>query len=568
MTTWIMWIMTSLLLGITAKRLTGRLSLGIVVQALSFTLLNVAANEPMTPDLLVTSMQALAIAICVFGLRRWPEHSLAALGAIVGALLLSKVNSGAFALIAVAYAAIVTLPRLRRIALLRWGSRAVVILMGPMLMYKDLGWSGRYALLGAAGGLALVLVAWISGLHPDDEIHEDESSWWTINLLRGLILALVGILGAIFILGTSPRALFETLIVDGSRQRLEDPMPAVLTGAVVWWAAVGVVCALLVSLQSARLRLGGGIGSLTTDRQDTFAEGDRRSPSPIAAIARLLAGLAIWCSLVDAWPIGIAPNAAFALALPLAWVAAVPSGRDDGSTAARFLRLLVPALAIMNALFAYPVAGSQVWYASTLFVLCGAVCVADGLHDLQAYLSVSTRANVAAAGRNVAIALTVVLALIWTLDFVVRPIDTYRSVYRADRALPFPGATRLRLEAEETAVFTGLIADAKAHCRALISLPGLPSLNLWSGLPEPNGLSVIGVWWKALLPAQLATALESAEAAPGLCEIRDQKEVEAWSSNPLPRIGLVRFLQSDFVPIGRFGFQQLGYYELMVRKDV
>jgi hypothetical protein len=541
--TWVLWISTSLLIGVTAKRLTGLLSLGIVAQVLSFSVLNVSANEPITPDLLVTSLQALLIAIAAFGLRRWPELSLASIGALVGMLLLSKINSGVFAVVAVTYAATVTLPRLRRVAVLRWGSRAAVILTGPLLMSRDLSWSGRYALLAAAAGLALVLVSWRPDAGAFSALREDESGWWTVNLLRGLLISVLAILGVIFLLGTSPRALFETLIVDGSRQRLEDPMPAVLSGAFLWWALAAVLAAALLLTGRAAHR------SLL-----------------LGAMGRVLAGLAIWCSLVDTRPFGIAPNAVFALALPLAWVAAVPSGRDDASTAARFLRLLVPTLAIMSALFAYPVAGSQVWYAATLFVLCGAVCVADGLHDLRTWAEGRGSAEVAVAARDIAAAFTVALALIWTFEFVVQPLSAYRNTYRANQALPFPGASRVRLEAQDTAVFTGLIADARAHCRTLISLPGLPSLNLWSGLPEPNGLSVIGVWWKALLPAQLNTALSATKTAPGLCEVRNQHWVESWNYNrPLPQIPLVRFLEHDFTPIGSFGSKELGNYELLAR---
>jgi hypothetical protein len=550
LSTWVVWVATSLLIGVTAKRLSGRLSLGIVAQVLSFTVLKVAVNEPITPDLLVTSMQALIVAVCAFGLARWPEHSLAAVGALVGALLLSKLNSGAFALVAVAYAAIATLPRLRRVAALRGGSRAALVLTGPLLMAQDLSWSGRYALLGAAGGLALALTGWHADPAAEDELREDESTWWTVNLLRGLGCSALAILGVIFILGTSPGAMFRTLIVDGARQRTEDPFPAVLGGGVLWWAIAGVLGALLIRGPLARLARG------------------RAGLTLAGAAGRILAGLAIWSSLAGVWPFSIAPNAEFALALPLAWVAAIPCGRDDASTATRFLRSLVPALAVMSALFAYPVAGSQVGYGSVLFVLCGAVCVADGLYDLNMLLvDVRASATVTFAVRASTAILIATLALVWTIDFVVAPMGGYRTTYREERALPFAGATRLHLEPAVASVFAGLIADARAHCRTLISTPGMPSLNLWSGLPEPDGLSVIGVWWKALLPAQLALALTDAEAAPGLCEIRNQTEIEVWVGNrPLPQIPLVRFLEHDFAPLASFGLTGIGHYELLVRR--
>lgn len=55
-------------------------------------------------------MLTILVAICVFGLRSQPELSLTAIGALVGALLLSKVNSGTFALVAVGYATVMAPP--------------------------------------------------------------------------------------------------------------------------------------------------------------------------------------------------------------------------------------------------------------------------------------------------------------------------------------------------------------------------------------------------------------------------------------------------------------------------
>ncbi len=111
------------------------------------------------------------------------------------------------------------------------------------------------------------------------------------------------------------------------------------------------------------------------------------APRLLGALGRLFAGLAIWLSIVAADPLrNISPeNANFALAMTLAWVAAIPCTRDRGGVSERFVRIFIPAFAVLEALMAYPVAGTQVMFGSLLFLVCGAICFADGWRDLEAW---------------------------------------------------------------------------------------------------------------------------------------------------------------------------------------
>ncbi len=118
--------------------------------------------------------------------------------------------------------------------------------------------------------------------------------------------------------------------------------------------------------------------------------------------------------------------------------------RDDGSLTCRFVRVLVPALTVLQALIAYPVAGTQVAFGSVLFVVSGAVCVADGWSDLQIAARNQRFRHRRAAPWTIMSALTTVLAMVFAVQYVVRPARGARAIYNAEQPLPFPGATRLR----------------------------------------------------------------------------------------------------------------------------
>src|SRR5262249_1570750 len=79
------------------------------------------------------------------------------------------------------------------------------------------------------------------------------------------------------------------------------------------------------------------------------------------------------------------------IGLGFVWLVAIPEQDDSGSAPQQFGRLLLAALAVLQSLVAYPVAGTQ--RASATFLLIGAavVCLADVVKGLSGLLSVQHR---------------------------------------------------------------------------------------------------------------------------------------------------------------------------------
>ncbi|MGZ6286218.1 MAG: hypothetical protein ACXWQ5_23360, partial [Ktedonobacterales bacterium] len=243
---WALWLGASLLLAITTRRLTGRLALAVIVQVLSFAVLAAFHYEPMYPGDTALVLVCGILAAAVFVLPARPRIALIAIGALVGAALLCKVNVGGYAAIAVGYAAVMSLPRMPWGRILRVAAIAAIVLVGPTVMTPTLntGWTQRYAFLVAASAVGLVLAtARSNGL---GETADADAQHWIVWLLSGLAGALALVIGVIFALGTTPRALYESVIVTASHQASVFAFPLPLTAVALGWATAAVGLAWIV----------------------------------------------------------------------------------------------------------------------------------------------------------------------------------------------------------------------------------------------------------------------------------------------------------------------------------
>jgi hypothetical protein len=533
-----LWLGTSVLLAVTTRRLTGSLTLGVVVQILSFSVLTPFVQEPMSPGGTGLLVVCALLAVAVFALRAHPRRALSAIGALVAAALLTKTNVGAYTALAVGYAAVMTLPFGKWSKIVRGAAIAAVVFIGPAVMIPtfDTAWTRQFALLVAMSTVAVVLA---TARADNTTAPAGETRLWIGWMLGGFSAGFAVILGVIFALGTTPRALYDAVVVAASRQVGAFTFPLHQRAYMVGW-----VCAALGMAWVVR-------------RVRTGIPGQQRW----LAVFRVAAGLGLWYAVAGALRVGPA-DPQLAWGLPLAWVAAVPSSRDDGSLACGFVRRLLPMLTVLQALIAYPVAGTQRAFGSVLLLVCGAICVADGWTELQTFAQSHSRLHTRRVVRVLVPALTTAFAMVLAIQYVGRPARVVHKTYDSGQALPFRSATRLRLPPKEVRMYADLIDTLQARCRSVITLPGMLSLNEWSGLPAPSGMTEQS-WWSLLSDSQLAVALRSAESTNGLCLVRNDLLVHFWlgPGRELPEIALVRFLEQEFVPVARNGF-----YTISVRR--
>lgn len=514
------WLAASLLVAVAAHRRTRSLLLGLATAALTFRVLEVLTSEPMHPGaLLVLLVSATAFALLVV-VPTAPRSGLALAGAIGAAAALVKINVGGFVLIALAMSAALALPG--------WPSRpaprrvlvGIFVLLAPVLMAADLDATDtqNLAIVVAAGAGALAIAAGPVASPPS----RDAAGWWTFIVLGAAGAAAIITLGALAV-GTNLGDLIEGVLVQPTRQRTVLQVSAKVPDAAVLWSIVALAVAWAV--RSGALRLGAAPG----------------------AALRAAAGLGLWFTATASGPLVLGPTTSLGLAPLLCWVAAVPPADRMPPPIERFVRLALPAVAVLQTLHAYPVAGSQVGFASVLFPLVGTICLADALQTLAASPRLPTvmrPARLVLGG----------LALWAMLMFAVRPAQTHRDAYRAGTAVPYVGATRLHLPSGQLETLRPVVdALRRGNCQTIVGMPTLGTITMWAGADTPVGLEPDG--WTIQLDAdrQARIVRRLRDAPQPVCGLRNDTINASWQQGrPVPQRPLARYVDR-FRPSATFG---------------
>ncbi len=532
------WIATSVVFGIGAQRLTGRLSLGIGGMVVAFSAFSVVAAEPTHPQVVIGPLLAAVVLLVSFEPGRRALWLGAAVGALLGCLVLTKVNVGAYAVGALVLAAILTWWPLWRWRWLRWIAIVGLVALPFLIMYPDLRqeWVRELAALELLS-LGAIAIASFSARPPAGE-REPALGRWLLGALCGALVAMVLILGLLVLTGPTPSEAYQGIVGQALKLRESLMVPLETPGAAIDWG----IFAVLIAALSLWLRQG-------------------RGGSPAwPGLLRVAAGLVIWFTVASTAPFSIGPSGNFiALPMTLAWVAALAPMGSSERPYRRFARVFLPLLAVTQTLQVYPVAGSQVRISSLAFVAVGAICLADGIGQLRAWSAAkgweSIRFEV--TGGAVALAIAAILGFHAVLSPAVSGMVTY-----TDRtSLPLRGGHLLRLEAPHGEELTEVVQLLKQHrCTTFIGFPNVNSLYLFSEIepPKPNAPGA----WPILLPDdQQQQVVDQMRASPRPCVIRDDSLAEtAWlHGKPFDQIGpLADYIFNDFETaktVGEFEFQ-------------
>jgi len=539
----VVWVGASLLFGFTAQRLTGRLALGITGMIAAFGTLGVLVNEPMHPHGLCVLLLGAFALLAVSGLTGRIAWIGGGCGALLAALVLTKVNLGIFAVAAVALAAVLTIEPLQRRAWLRWLVIAAFLALPAFILDRDLNlaWVRELLLLEVLCGTAIVVAAW--PLRPERGEDDGGLSRWLLAAIAGFAVAFVAIVGIILLTGPSSADVYDGIVTQAFRIRdvlmSQLPFPA---GSALDWAIAAVAAATLAT----RLRAAGA---------------GKRSIWP--GLLRLAAGLAIWLAVTHIVPIGFNPSSGNPDIVPmlLAWVAVIPPAGVREPAYKRFLRVLLPALAVAETLQVYPVPGSQLGIAAVSFIPVGALCLGDALVDLRAWSSARGDRGLATFGATAGV-VTVALVGIFALNSILLPAATNAVLYRDQPKLPLPGAGLMHLPAPAVETYTELVDLLhRHHCSTFIGYPTVNSLYLWSGLEAPAP-QVPNGWMYGLNESQQRRAVGELRASGRPCAIRNDELAESYlHGEPPPDRPLVNYVLDDFRPVA-----QIGAFEFMLPK--
>jgi hypothetical protein len=528
----VVWVLSGLLLGLSLWRMTGSIIIGLATQILGFAPLFVLTNEPMHPVGIIALLLSTILLISTFVRERESPYALAVLGAAVAALFLVKVNVGAFAIISVVLACVVSYPVLWQRRWLRYAIEALFVLIPVLLMYGkfDMGWARHYAFHVAVSALAVVFL-----LHarPTGRRAAADLRWLVGGFLVLAIISCVAILGA----GTSIHGLIDGVIKQPLRQASAFSIPFGLSRRMYAFDVVGLGGAATYWF-AARYRSGAPSGTWRA----------------IWAVFAIVVGFVmIYAVPGQSLPFNANTMEGFPLSmLPFCWVALIPTAPEE--RAPSFARLLLPLLAVLQSLHGYPVAGSQIQLSALLLVPVGALCVANGMRGLFAATELST-------DRIALVGLTTVAVVVlgwFTLNvYLKEQISQARGNYNAGFALNLPGSSKIHLGSEEeVATYEAVTHGIDRYCAQMVMEPGMDSFYLWAE-QEPPAYTATG--WETLFDTEhQEKVIEDTRDDKQLCLLRNHALQAGWGE----REGiLTEYLEKGFEPIGKWG-----EYELLRRE--
>lgn len=521
-----LWLLAALIGGAALIRLTRSVLLGVVGQVLFFGALSTLVNEPMHPGALLGLLLVTTVLVVVGLVPRRQRAAMLILGALAGATALVKVNVGAFVLVSLGATLFLTAPPLSRSVILKGLAAAALVGTPFAVMARDLDtrWAASYAVLVGLAALALLLVALRS---LPDRIDGLRTLAWFAG---GIVAVIVLVTAVTMAMGTSPSALIDGALLRPLRQPEAFSLPFPMPG---WAPVAGVAGVAMAALVAWRPRV---------------PMSDRASEI-LGAGGRVAAGLIVWVSVAT---VGRVPGSPLSLALPLAWIAAVPPTRDSAPVPT-FVRLALPSLAVLQALHAYPVAGSQMAWSGMLLIPVGAMCIADGWAVMAAW-SRSSETIVhrpiirALAGLPVA-GFTAWLLLSSFVPFAQGGLQAYDQGVQPR----LPGVSRFRIGGPQVQLYEELASTLRTRCSTFISAPGLNSLYLFSGLEPPTYLNTTA--WMYLFDARVQErVVQRISRIEGLCTVRSDSLVSFWSQGrPIPPGPLVTLAFRDLPRIRRLG---------------
>lgn len=525
------WLSMSLLIGVAVYAFTRNLALGLSTQLITFTTAMTLTGEPMHPGGLVCLLILGIASVALISAGRWSgAWPFAVMGALASAAILTKINVGAFAAISIAFACVLTFPALTRNWPIRLVAAAVFVVVPFALMRGDLdqGWVQRYALHVGLSALALVVATSMS--RPDPTRSLSLLGWL---LVGGAVLAVV-VLAVALITGSSPNGLLNGIILNPLRQARAFETALPLPASTLAWDAVGLGGALLWTLYR-----------LVAPRPELAIEGG----------IRVLVGLLISFTLLGSIHVpGLVQlnslNHPLLLPVALAWVVAAPRGTPGGYAKLDFARSLLAALAILQSLHAFPVAGSQQAFAALPLVPVGAVCIYDGLAQLGL-----TRVRFQLA--------TSLLFVTLVVSWLPPAWQQSRSAYAAAVSLGLPGASRVHVPADQAVTLRQVTQSLRDNCDTFISVPGFDSFYIFGQVQPPSGMNLTRWIWLTNDVRQQQNVIRASNRINRLCVVENDILFNFWSQGRDVLNGpLLDYIRAGFVPAYSFD-----HYSILVRRS-
>lgn len=472
-----------------------------------FGTLLVMISEPIHPGGLLTLLAAIGAVGGAVAIERERPLAFALLTGVIGAaMLLTKINVGAFFLIAAGSWLTIncTQRHLARAGLWLTAIGSLVVPLGLMQRLWPTPWVAIFALCFSCAALSLVPL-----LREQQRASHRLNSW--LGFAGAAVVTVECVLLLVWLRGTSLDMLWFGVAVAPLQQ------PAAYAHAVVWPAIVPRL-AIFLALFAGFIHL--------RDRP--------WRPHLLAGLK--LAAIALF--LIAARD-GISNSLTFfalKFGLPFAWLMAVPLHREARSPGLQ-ARTWLAWVFVWQCLHAYPVAGSQVGWGACLWVPLAAI----GAHEaLQFWAGQARRWEPLVKGLGAAAWLAGSAVVLGVFGYV-----SHQRYYLGE-PVGLHGAENLRLSDDITACYRILDKNVRRHGDLLFSHPGMLSFNIWTEKPTPTAANVTH-WFSLLNETRQQEIIARLEADPRSVVIAQSYLINYLVQKGYPPSGpLQRYLVQNF----------------------
>ena len=558
------WLMASGLCAWFAFRLTRSAAASVLVFLFSARHLQAvfySAGHPQEVLAMLTAGAGLALTFLDGG--RGGRVAAAVLGGIVAAAVLTKINVGGFlaiaagvavlwAGVAVLWAGVAVLWAGQR----RWekagywalgmaGVVAPVVLMRAEVL--DVSSTLVYGVSIAAGvGLAIWAGGWKHEVQRGK--YEERHSHRFAQMGIGFVGVAAVVVIVTMIRGTSLEGLVEGVVlgplrfVEGYSRGREMS---------VWLLAASVVSMGMAVVWKWVARRGEDADDVL-EADDVLGVGDVPGARPL-----IVQMLRVGFGALVGWIVVMGPAEwLVAVVAPFSWVVLI--GTRNGARV--FLAVGMPLLALQ----AYPWAGSQLYVGTMLAIPWAAVVLMDAATmwmERAAWLAGERgKALRGWRWRTAAALVAAVAAGYWLFG---RDLPVLKREYEAAAPLGLPGTAGIRpaysilegaLPAREiVSTLNWVVNNVEAHGDTFVTLPGLYSFHVWSGIAPPNGLNA-GQWMTLFDDEQQQRVLRDLAAHERTCVVYNPTLLEFWTGPEAAAHGpLARHLMSAYRPLYRVG---------------
>jgi hypothetical protein len=516
MSSLIPWLLTALVAAWIVFRFTGSLVLASVTHLLtSRALFDFFHFEPGHPQELCI---LLLVCLLASGIVSSKPHrrvlGMLLLGVITAALMLVKVNIGTFAFLAVSLAILAHSPvtKFSRLAFASAAAASVILPVALMKSHlKDEGTWMYAALVVVSMSAALLILFRV----PRSICFRLKDPWIA---LCSFAITLTGVIVALKVRGVSANATLHALVLDSlttyvNRGSWYLPLPS--DHRWLPWIVGGLCAALFLSRDAAR--------KVQIENEQLYLK---------LALA-VLTVLALFSGKLLLW-----------LVLPYCWLVLYGDGgsRDSSNT---FLRTLLCVVAVLQSLYAYPIAGSQRFFILVLPIIVVMTYWGDLMSWQQERLSAIPPMLSRAATSMILIC---VAAFYLAIDL------NARADYDSMPSLQLSGAERIHVPLPQALDYRWLVQNLDDHCDIFVGFPELPSLHVWTGKDPLPGME-IDDWMLTASNEQQTAAAAILSEHPNACAFYSPVLTNIW--NPTHRnldsLPLVHYLHDNFKVVGARG---------------